>query len=60
MSPAPDKTTYRSFDPTIDVDGMNKEMHLEDMKAYQKMIREMEDDCSNLFALIIMYLSEES
>jgi hypothetical protein len=30
------------------------------MKAHEKKIREMEDDRSKLFALIIMYLSKES
>jgi hypothetical protein len=39
---------------------MNKATYLENMKAYREKIREMEDDCSKLFALIIMYLSEES
>jgi hypothetical protein len=43
----------------IDIDGMNKATYLEDMKAYLKKTREM-DDCSKLFALIVMYLSEES
>ncbi len=60
IPPAPDKTKYGSFDPAIDVDGMNKVTYLEDMKAYRKKMREMEDDRSKLFALIIMYLSEES
>jgi len=60
IPPAPNKTTYGSFDPKIDVDGMNKATYLEDMKAYRKKIREMEDDCSKLFTLIIMYLSEGS
>jgi hypothetical protein len=60
IPPAPDKATYGSLDPAIDIDGMNKATYLKDMTAYQKKIREMEDDCSKLFSLIMMYLSEES
>jgi hypothetical protein len=44
----------------IDEDMMSKATYFKDMKAYQKKIREMEDDRSMLFALIMMYLSEES
>ncbi len=39
---------------------MNKATYLKDMQAYHKKIREMEDDPSKLFALFMMYLSEES
>jgi hypothetical protein len=60
IPPAPDKTKYGLFDPNVNIDGRNKAMYLEDMKAYRKKIREMEDDRSKLFALIVMYLSEES
>jgi hypothetical protein len=60
IPPAPDKTKYGSMDPAVDIDGINKATYLEDMKAHRKKIREMEDDRSKLFALIIMYLSEES
>jgi hypothetical protein len=60
IPPALDKTTYGSFDPKVDVDGMNKATYLEDMKVYHKKIRKMEDNRSKLFTLIMMYLSEES
>ena len=59
IPPAPDKAMNGLFE-LIDIDGMNKATYLEDMKAYLKKTREMEDDCSKLFALIVMYLSEES
>jgi hypothetical protein len=48
------------LDPAIDVDRMNKALYLKEMKVYHKKIREMEHDCSKLFTLIMMYLSEES
>jgi hypothetical protein len=60
IPPTPDKTKYGSIDPAIDAEGMNEATYLEDMKAHEKKIREMEDDRSKLFALIIMYLSKES
>jgi hypothetical protein len=60
MPPTPDKATYGSFDPAININGMNKATYLKDMKAYQRKIREMEDDCLKLFTLIMMYISEGS
>ncbi len=60
IPPAPAKAIYGLFGPATNIDRMNKATYLEGPKAYHKKIREMEDDRLKLFALIMMYLSEES
>jgi hypothetical protein len=51
---------YSPFNSTNDPDGLKKATYLEAMKHHQKKIASMEDDHAKLFAMIMMYLSEES
>jgi hypothetical protein len=60
IPPEPNRATYGPFDATNDPDGLKKATYLEAMKHHQKKLANMEDDRAKLFAMIMMYLSEES
>jgi hypothetical protein len=60
IPPEPNKATYHHFDATNDPDGLKKATYLEAMKHHQKKLAGMEDDREKLFAMIMMYLNEES
>ncbi len=60
IPPEPNRATYGPFDTANDPDGLKKATYLEAMKHHQKKLASMEDDRARLFAMIMMYLSEES
>jgi hypothetical protein len=51
---------YGPFDAANDPDGLKKATYLEAMKHHQKKLASMGDDCTKLFAMIMVYLSKES
>jgi hypothetical protein len=60
IPPEPNRATYSPFDSMNDPDGLKKATYLEAIKHYQKKLAGMEDDRAKLFAMIMLYLSEES
>ncbi len=60
IPPKQNRAMYGFFDTANDPDGLNKATYLEAMKHHQKKLASMEDDQAKLFAMIMVYLSEES
>ncbi len=60
IPPEPNRAMYGPFNSANDPDGLKKATYLEAMKHHQKKLASMEDDRAKLFAMIMMYLSEES
>jgi hypothetical protein len=54
------QSRYSPFDSMNDLNGLKKVTYLEAMKHHQKKLASMENDHAKLFAMIMMYLSEES
>jgi hypothetical protein len=59
IPPEPNRATYGPFDSTNDPDGLKKATYIEAMKHHQKKLASMEDDCVELFVMLMMYLSEK-
>jgi hypothetical protein len=58
--PYPDEDDFGSFDPDIDLTGVNKILYIEAMKARDKEVRSMAAQRPNLYATIMLKLSAES
>jgi hypothetical protein len=59
IPPKPNRAMYGPFDAASNPNGLRKTTYLEAMKHHQKKLASMEDDRAKLFAMIMMYLSEE-